>query len=68
MTAATAGMVLGETIGPAVVGVVWLGDQTREGLAWLAVAGFVVAVAGSLALARFGEPPPPDPDPAPTPT
>uniref|UniRef100_A0AAU2K1Q3 Integral membrane protein n=1 Tax=Streptomyces sp. NBC_00049 TaxID=2903617 RepID=A0AAU2K1Q3_9ACTN len=68
VTAATAGMVLGETIGPAVVGVVWLGDQTREGLAWLAVAGFVVAVAGSLALARFGEPPPPDPDPAPTPT
>ncbi|WP_329442997.1 hypothetical protein OG906_14125 [Streptomyces sp. NBC_01426] len=57
VTAATAGMVLGETIGPAVVGVVWLGDRTREGLAWLAVLGFVVAVAGSLALARFGEPP-----------
>ncbi|WP_030763187.1 MULTISPECIES: hypothetical protein [unclassified Streptomyces] len=56
VTVATAGMVLGETIGPAVVGVVWLGDSTREGLAWLAVTGFVVAVAGSLALARFGEP------------
>ncbi|MFG2128112.1 hypothetical protein ACGFNV_09965 [Streptomyces sp. NPDC048751] len=55
VTAATAGMVLGETIGPAVVGVVWLGDRTREGLAWLAVAGFVVAVAGALGLARFGE-------------
>ncbi|MGY4390068.1 drug/metabolite transporter (DMT)-like permease [Streptomyces sp. TE12347] len=59
VTVATAGMVLGETIGPAVVGVAWLGDSTREGLAWLAVTGFVVAVAGSLALARFGEPPAP---------
>ncbi|MER5308325.1 hypothetical protein ABT034_11105 [Streptomyces sp. NPDC002773] len=57
VTTATAGMVLGETIGPAVVGVVWLGDRTREGFGWLAVAGFAVAVAGSLALARFGEAP-----------
>ncbi|NUK11139.1 hypothetical protein HRW18_24810 [Streptomyces lunaelactis] len=57
VTTATAGMVLGETIGPALVGVVWLGDRTREGLAWLAVVGFAVAVAGALALARFGEPP-----------
>ncbi|MEU9082205.1 hypothetical protein [Streptomyces sp. NPDC048357] len=62
VTAATAGLVLGETIGPAVVGVVWLGDSTREGLAWLAVTGFVVAVAGSLALARFGEPASPSPE------
>ncbi|MFD3543382.1 DMT family transporter [Streptomyces sp. NPDC058662] len=58
VTAATAGMVLGETVGPAVVGVVWLGDRTREGLGWLAVLGFAVAVAGALALSRFGEPPP----------
>lgn len=57
VTAATAGMVVGETIGPAVVGVVWLGDRTREGLEWLAVLGFVVAVVGALALARFGEAP-----------
>ncbi|MFB7532308.1 hypothetical protein ACFC0C_29650 [Streptomyces sp. NPDC056178] len=57
VTTATAGMVLGETIGPALVGVFWLGDRTREGLIWLAVAGFVVAVAGALALARFGEAP-----------
>ncbi len=61
VTAATAGLVLGETIGPAAVGVVWLGDRTREGLTWLAVAGFAVAVAGSLALARFGEPAAPSP-------
>ncbi|KOU21141.1 membrane protein [Streptomyces sp. WM6372] len=65
VTVATAGMVLGETIGPAVVGVVWLGDRTREGLAWLAVLGFAVAVAGALALARFGEPPNPNPEPEP---
>ncbi|MGW5866051.1 hypothetical protein ACWFRJ_28140 [Streptomyces sp. NPDC055239] len=57
VTTATAGMVIGETIGPAVVGVVWLGDRTRGGLEWLAVLGFVVAVVGALALARFGEAP-----------
>ncbi|MEU6255959.1 DMT family transporter [Streptomyces sp. NPDC047043] len=57
VTTATAGMVIGETIGPAAVGVIWLGDRTREGLEWLAVLGFVVAVAGALALARFGEAP-----------
>ncbi|WP_307183542.1 hypothetical protein [Streptomyces canus] len=57
VTTATAGMVIGETIGPALVGVVWLGDRTREGLAWVAVLGFAVAVAGALALARFGEAP-----------
>ncbi|MGW3205941.1 DMT family transporter [Streptomyces sp. NPDC001135] len=57
VTTATAGLVIGETIGPAAVGVVWLGDRTREGLAWLAVLGFAVAVAGALLLARFGEAP-----------
>ncbi|MFD3872512.1 hypothetical protein [Streptomyces sp. NPDC058623] len=58
VTTATAGLVLGETVGPALVGVIWLGDRTREGLAWLAVLGFAVSVAGSLALSRFGEPEP----------
>ncbi|MFF7966166.1 hypothetical protein ACFZC3_12480 [Streptomyces sp. NPDC007903] len=57
VTTATAGMVLGETLGPAAVGVLWLGDRTRAGLGPLAVLGFVVAVAGALALARFGEAP-----------
>ncbi|GGU82928.1 hypothetical protein GCM10010211_56100 [Streptomyces albospinus] len=57
VTAATAGMVIGETLGPALVGVAWLGDRTRAGLAPLAVAGFALAVAGALALARFGEAP-----------
>lgn len=66
VTAATAGLVIGETIGPALVGVVWLGDRTREGLEWLAVLGFLVAVAGALALARFGEAPAETPSRTPT--
>lgn len=57
VTVATAGMVLGETIGPALVGVAWLGDRSRPGLEWLALVGYAVAVGGALALARFGEPP-----------
>ncbi|MFK0210104.1 MULTISPECIES: hypothetical protein [unclassified Streptomyces] len=60
VTTATAGAVLGETVGPAIVGVAWLGDSTREGFGWLAVTGFAVAVAGSLTLARFGEAPAPE--------
>lgn len=68
VTTATAGAVLGETIGPALVGVVWLGDRTREGLAWLAILGFTVAVAGALVLARFGEAPVPEAARTETPT
>lgn len=64
VTAAVAGMVVGETIAPALVGVVWLGDTARPGLGWLVVAGFVVAVAGTLVLARFGEAPVAEPDQA----
>lgn len=59
VTTAVAGMVVGETVGPALVGVIWLGDQTRPGLTWMVVAGFAVAVAGTLALSRFGEAPSP---------
>jgi hypothetical protein len=55
VTAATAGMVIGETVGPAAVGIAALGDRTRDGLAPLAIAGFALAVLGALALARFGE-------------
>lgn len=55
VTVATAAMVIGETIGPALVGVLALGDRTRSGLGGLAVAGYVLAVLGALALARFGE-------------
>jgi len=55
VTVATAAVVLCETVPPAVVGVMFLGDTTRRGLAGLAAAGFVVAVTSAVALARFGE-------------
>jgi drug/metabolite transporter (DMT)-like permease len=61
VTTAVAGMVVGETIAPAVVGVVWLGDRTRDGFGWMVFAGFAVAVVGTLVLARFGEPAEPEP-------
>jgi drug/metabolite transporter (DMT)-like permease len=56
VTTTVAAMVVGETIAPALVGVVWLGDRAREGLGWVVVVGFAVAVSGTLVLARFGEP------------
>jgi drug/metabolite transporter (DMT)-like permease len=59
VTTAVAGMVIGETVGPALVGVAWLGDKTRDGLGWMVVTGFVIAVAAALALSRFGEAPSP---------
>jgi drug/metabolite transporter (DMT)-like permease len=55
VTVATAAVVLSETLPPALIGVIFLGDTTRRGLAPVAVIGFVVAVASALALARFGE-------------
>lgn len=55
VTTATAAMVIGETVGPALVGVVALGDRTRAGWEPAAVAGFALAVLGALVLARFGE-------------
>jgi drug/metabolite transporter (DMT)-like permease len=59
VTTAVAGMVVGETVGPALVGVVWLGDHTRPGMGWMVEAGFVIAVIAALALSRFGEAPEP---------
>jgi drug/metabolite transporter (DMT)-like permease len=55
VTQATAAMVVGETVLPAVIGVAAFGDRTRPGFAGLAVLGFGLAVAGALLLARFGE-------------
>jgi drug/metabolite transporter (DMT)-like permease len=55
VTVATAAVVLAETLPPALIGVIFLGDTTRHGLAPVAVIGFVIAVASALALARFGE-------------
>jgi drug/metabolite transporter (DMT)-like permease len=55
VTTATAAMVLTETVPPAVIGVMFLGDSTRHGLTAVAALGFVLAVVSALALARFGE-------------
>jgi drug/metabolite transporter (DMT)-like permease len=55
VTTATAAVILAETAPPALVGVLFLGDTTRHGLAAVAVLGFALAVACALALARFGE-------------
>jgi drug/metabolite transporter (DMT)-like permease len=56
VTATTAAVVVAETVVPAVIGIFLLHDQTRHGLATIAGVGFVLAVAGTLLLARFGEP------------
>ncbi|NLG45594.1 EamA/RhaT family transporter [Gordonia sp. (in: high G+C Gram-positive bacteria)] len=62
----TAMLVVGETAGPSLVGVAFLGDSAHPGLGWLAVVGFVGAVIGAVLVAwystgepdHFGEAPP----------
>ncbi|MCB5169852.1 hypothetical protein LG634_34260 [Streptomyces bambusae] len=61
---ATAALVVGETVLPGAIGVLWLGDASRPGLAWLAVTGFLLAVAGAVAVAWYGSHDTPTPDPA----
>jgi drug/metabolite transporter (DMT)-like permease len=55
VTVATAAVVLVETVPPAIVGVLLLGDHTRRGLTGVAVLGFILAVVCAVALARFGQ-------------
>jgi drug/metabolite transporter (DMT)-like permease len=55
VTVATSAVVLAETLPPAVVGVLFLGDTTRPGLTPVAAVGFALAVASAVLLARFGE-------------
>ncbi|MDH6129679.1 hypothetical protein [Kitasatospora sp. GP82] len=52
---ATAALVVGETVVPGAVGVLWLGDSSRAGLGWLAAAGFVLAVVSAVGVAYFGQ-------------
>lgn len=54
VTSATAVVVALDTIVPATVGLIWLGDSAAPGRAWLAAAGFVAALGGALALSRIG--------------
>ncbi|MEV4441671.1 hypothetical protein AB0K09_22165 [Streptomyces sp. NPDC049577] len=53
---ATAALVVGETVLPGIIGVLWLGDASRPGFAWVAILGFILAVTGAVAVACFGEP------------
>jgi drug/metabolite transporter (DMT)-like permease len=55
VTVATAAVVLTETLPPAIIGVIFLGDKTRPGLAPAAAVGFAIAVLSAVMLARFGE-------------
>jgi drug/metabolite transporter (DMT)-like permease len=55
VTVATAAVVIAETLPPAIVGVLLLGDTTRRGLTAVAALGFALAVVCAVALARFGE-------------
>jgi drug/metabolite transporter (DMT)-like permease len=55
VTVAVAAVVLVETIPPAAVGILLLGDKTRHGLAAVAIAGFALAVFSAVQLARFGQ-------------
>lgn len=51
---ATAALVVGETVVPGLVGIIWLGDNALPGRTWLAAAGFIFAVAGAIAVAWSG--------------
>ena len=55
VTVATASVIILETVPPALVGVLLLGDSTRPGMTGLAIAGFLLALISAVALARFGE-------------
>ena len=52
---ATAPVVMGETIAPALVGILLLGDQPRAGWGWVGAVGFALAVAGAVGLANHAE-------------
>jgi drug/metabolite transporter (DMT)-like permease len=51
---ATAALVVGETVVPGIVGILWLGDSARAGQGWLVGVGFVCAIAGAVAVAVLG--------------
>ncbi|MFF5297068.1 hypothetical protein [Paractinoplanes globisporus] len=55
VTAVTAAVVVGETLLPAIAGILVFGDHTRPGAIPIAVAGFAATLTGAARLARFGE-------------
>ncbi|MFD5462557.1 hypothetical protein ACFWIQ_06925 [Kitasatospora sp. NPDC127059] len=52
---ATAALVVGETVLPGAIGVLWLGDSSKAGLGWLGVLGFLLAVVSAVGVAYFGQ-------------
>jgi drug/metabolite transporter (DMT)-like permease len=63
VTTVTAATVAGETLLPAVVGILAFGDHTRHGFVPVAVAGFAATLAGAARLAGFGVVKQPDREP-----
>jgi drug/metabolite transporter (DMT)-like permease len=55
VNATAAALVVGETAVPALIGLTLLGDSARPGYGVVGVVGFLLAVGGALALARFAE-------------
>lgn len=55
VNATAAALVVGETAVPAIIGLTLLGDSARPGYGVVGVFGFLMAVGGALALARFAE-------------
>jgi drug/metabolite transporter (DMT)-like permease len=53
VTGATGPMIVTQTVTPALIGVIWLGDEIRSGWEVVAIVSFVVTAAGAVALARF---------------
>ena len=53
VTVVQSAMVLGQTVIPAIVGVLVLGDRPRHGFMVVALVGFCCAIGGALVLARF---------------
>jgi drug/metabolite transporter (DMT)-like permease len=58
VTTVTSAVVVTETVVPAIVGVVFLGDRPGHGGTAMSALGFALCVAGALTLARYGEAPP----------
>ena len=56
VTVASASTILGQTLAPAMAGWLLLGDQVRPGAELMAALGFILAVAGAVALARHAQP------------
>ncbi|MEI2712708.1 MAG: hypothetical protein V9G04_05270 [Nocardioides sp.] len=55
VSVSTATMVVGETVGPALVGVLWLGDGIRDGWTPWVVIGLIVAMLGSITVGHGAE-------------